>query len=320
MSYLEDHYNEIFKKYSTEELLEDIRNYQLGGGKLTKVLNHFFEEEMFKCCGKKTSVSPMDCLQDDEMMDKILAYVKSKPKFFTATSEVANVKSCLRNSMSWVRKVANFPPKEARRIYNYYNPEGRRLNCLDTSAGFGSRMSGALLSGNNYCGFDPNRTLFKQLVAYRKFLSENDVIEPSRRCGLYNHGSEIHRPELDGLFDVSFTSPPYFNLEKYSDDDSESTKNYNNYQAWVDYFVIPTVTNTYMYLKVGGYAMINIKNINKSNPCYDDFFKAFSSIDGFEFVEELDMSFNKKQYGKQYNDEKGVIKNSEPIMVFRKVK
>ena len=51
-----------------------------------------------------------------------------------------------------------------------------------------------------------------------------------------------------------------------------------------------------------------------------DFFKAFSSIDGFEFVEELDMSFNKKQYGKQYNDEKGVIKNSEPIMVFKKVK
>ena len=39
-----------------------------------------------------------------------------------------------------------------------------------------------------------------------------------------------------------------------------------------------------------------------------------------EFVEELDMSFNKKQYGKQYNDEKGVIKNSEPIMVFKKVK
>lgn len=32
MSYLEDHYNEIFKKYSTEELLEDIHNYQLGGG------------------------------------------------------------------------------------------------------------------------------------------------------------------------------------------------------------------------------------------------------------------------------------------------
>lgn len=97
----------------------------------------------------------MDCLQSDEMMDKILAYVKSKPKFFTSSSEVANVKSCLRNSMSWVRKVANFPPKEARRIYNYYNPEGRKLNCLDTSAGFGSRMSGALLSGNNYCGFDP---------------------------------------------------------------------------------------------------------------------------------------------------------------------
>ena len=27
MSYLEDHYNEIFKKYSTEELLEDEKGY-----------------------------------------------------------------------------------------------------------------------------------------------------------------------------------------------------------------------------------------------------------------------------------------------------
>lgn len=31
MSYLTDHYNEIFKKYSLEELSKDISNYQLGG-------------------------------------------------------------------------------------------------------------------------------------------------------------------------------------------------------------------------------------------------------------------------------------------------
>lgn len=262
----------------------------------------------------------MECLSNDEMMDKILTYIKSKPNFFTSDSEVANVKSCLRNSMSWVRKVANFPPKEARRIYNYYNKENKVLNCLDTSMGFGSRMSAVLLSGNNYCGFDPNPTLFKKLQEYRIWLKENGITSDTQKCGLYNHGSEIFRPELADLFDVAFTSPPYFNLEKYSDDNSESTKNYNNYDAWVNYFVIPTVTNTYMYLKVGGYAMINIKNISKKNPCYDDFFRAFQAIDGFEFVEELDMSFNKKQYGKQYNDEKGVIKNTEPIMVFKKVK
>lgn len=31
MSYLTEHYNEIFKKYSTDELIKDISSYQLGG-------------------------------------------------------------------------------------------------------------------------------------------------------------------------------------------------------------------------------------------------------------------------------------------------
>lgn len=32
MSYLKEHYNEIFKKYSDEELIKDISSYRLGGG------------------------------------------------------------------------------------------------------------------------------------------------------------------------------------------------------------------------------------------------------------------------------------------------
>ena len=320
MSYLSEHYDEIFKKYSDEELLADINSFINGEGNLNKVLSHFFKEEMFKCCGKKTTISPMECLDDDEKMKKILDYIKSKPNFFTSTNEVSNVESCLRNSMSWVRKVANFPPKEARRLYNYYNTENKVLNCLDTSAGFGSRMSAVLLSGHNYCGFDPNPSLQVALRSYKRFLDAHSVLKEGQRCGLYKQGSEVYRPELSELFDVSFTSPPYFNLEKYSDDSSESTINYNNYSAWVDKFVYPTVINTYQYLKKGGYAMINIKNISKSCTCYDDFFKAFQSIDGFELVEELDMTINKKQYGKQWNDKKGVISNKEPVMVFQKVK
>ena len=66
--------------------------------------------------------------------------------------------------------------------------------------------------------------------------------------------------------------------------------------------------------------MINIKNITKKETCFDDYFKAFGYINGFEYVETFDLKISKKQYGKQYNDEKGVINNTEPIMVFKKVK
>lgn len=44
MTYLEKHYNEIFKKYSTEELLKDIHSYQFGEGNLNKILSHFLKK------------------------------------------------------------------------------------------------------------------------------------------------------------------------------------------------------------------------------------------------------------------------------------
>lgn len=153
-----------------------------------------------------------------------------------------------------------------------------------------------------------------------KFYYDNGYIKENQKCLLYCNGSEEFISELTETIDISFTSPPYFNLETYSQDEKESTNNYNNYELWVKNFVIPTVENTYKYLKVGGYAMINIKNINKKETCYDDFFKAFESISGFEYVETFDLNINKKQYGLNHNNEKGVIENKEPIMVFRKVK
>jgi hypothetical protein len=329
LSYLEEHNDEIFKKYSDEELLKDIFNFQNGDGKLNKVLNNYFKECMYKCCGKKTKISPYEVLQDDEKMKIILEYINSKPKFFTSDSEVSNVESCFRNSMSWVRKVANFPPKNAREIYGRYfpdydknklNAEGYRINCLDTSAGFGSRMSAVLLTGNNYCAFDPNQELFEKLKEYYTFLKNHSVVSADQRCGLYCGGSEIYRPQLEGIFDVSFTSPPYFNLEKYYNDASSSTSNYNNYDLWVKYFVYPTVQNTYRYLKVNGYAMINIKDISAKQTCFKDFYKAFSSIPGFQPVEIFDMEISKKQYGMAHDNEIGVINNKEPIMSFKKVK
>ena len=325
MNYLDKHREEIFKKYSDEELLKDIESYQNGEGKLIKVLNHFFEECIFKCCGKKTTVSPYEVLQDDDKMDIILKYIENKPKFFTSNNEIANVKSCIRNSMSWVRKVANFPSKVARNIYFRYFPDAlinkdNKINCLDTSMGFGSRMSAVLLTGHNYYGLDPNKELFEKLNEYKDFLIKNDVIDKSQVCDLNCIGSEINLDKLYGIMDVAFTSPPYFNLEKYYNDNGKSTNNYDNYDLWVQEFVIPTVNNTYKYLKVGGYAMINIKDINNKHTCFQDFFNAFNDIDGFEFVEIFDMSISQKQYGMRYNNNKGVIKNTEPVMVFKKTK
>lgn len=323
MSYLEDHYNEIFKKYEPSELLKDIYNYQNGKGRLSKVLNHFFEEEMYKCIGSKYPMAPMEALANDEIVQYILDYTREKTKFYTG-DDIANIKSYLRNGTRYARKVANFCPKNARDIYWRYFNEGEKINCLDMSMGFGSRMSAVLLTGGNYCGFDPNKSLFEKLKEYRRFLKDNHILQDEQRCGLYCQGSEKHRPELDNTFDVSFTSPPYFNLEVYGRDNFASSTTLDNYELWLEEFVKPTIDNTYRYLKVGGYAMINIKNLNSKGkqPLFDDWFKIFKAHKGFELVEVFEMYHQAKR--NFTNDESRCPVESytgfkEPVMVFRKV-
>lgn len=323
MNYLEKHRNEIFKKYTKEQLLKDIKSYQSGSGKLLKVLNHFFEECIFECKAPRGQKSPMEALQNDGDIEFILQYVKSKPNFYTG-NEIANVKTFFRNAGRLAQKVANFCPKNARDIYfRYHDINGNKINILDTSMGFGSRMSAALLSGHNYVGFDPNQSLFKKLNEYKNFLIENKICE-GQTCGLICKGSEEFVPCLENKFDVSFTSPPYFNLEKYSDDESLSTKNYDNYTNWIEYFVKPTIENTYKYLKVGGYAMINIKNLTRGEkePLFDDWFEIFKNHNGFELVEVFEIEHqSKKNYTMNCNYEKEDYKGfKEPVMVFRKIK
>lgn len=324
--YFDLHKDEIFKKYSTDELIKDIQSYQNGKGKLNKVLNHFFEECIYNCRGSKYNLTPMQALKDDKIIRKIIDYTNSKPNFYTG-NEISNIKSFFRNGTNYARKVANFCPRNARNIYfKYHDINGDKINCLDTSMGFGSRMSAVLLSGHNYCGFDPNPELFSQLKKYKTFLKENGIISEKQKCGLYKCGSEIFKPELTNLFDVAFTSPPYFNLEIYGRENGASTKSLNNYDLWIENFVKPTIDNIYKYLKLGGYAMINIKNLNSKGkePLFDDWFKIFLEHKGFEFVEIFEMNHQSKKHYTEYYNSIGVSQEyigfKEPVMVFRKVK
>lgn len=319
MSYLDLHRTEIFKKYSNDELVKDFVSFRDGKGKLNKVLNHFFEELIFECKGPRGNLSPMEALQDDELMDKILQYIIIKPNFYTG-NEISNVKSFFRNGGKWACKVANFDPKNAREIYKRYFNENDNICILDTSAGFGARMSGSLALNHNYCGIDPNKSLVLKLNEYGKFLTENNLT--TARYRILCQGSEQHNSMLDNQFDVSFTSPPYFNLEIYSSDECESTKNYDNYELWLEKFAKPTIENTYKYLKVGGYAMINIKNLTygKKEPLFDDWFEIFQAIPGFKFIETFEMKHqSKKNYTMNTNYDASVYKGfKEPIMAFKK--
>lgn len=316
MSFIDDNYDKIFKKYSDEELIKDINNYLYKNGNLSKVLNHFFKENIYNSVGGKYKYSPMYVLQNDEIVEKILQYCRSKPKFYNG-NDVQNIESYFRNGGNYARKVANFSPITAYKIYTRYTDSIENKNILDTSCGFGSRMLAALLHGANYYGFEPNKETYNSLKNCYAFLMKNNIIKQKQICQLYNVGSEIFIQDVCGKIDLSFTSPPYFNLEYYGNDGFSSTNNINDYDMWIKEFAIPTIKNTNMYAKNNCICMINIKNLNSKGKqkLYDDWKSIFLSIKSFKLHEEFEINHQSKRNFniKNYNGFK------EPVMSFIKI-
>ncbi len=117
---------------------------------------------------------------------------------------------------------------------------------------------GAISSPNEYTyvGTDPNTETFYHLLQQKEDLVNYFGIDPER-IELHCAGSE-HIAGIDGLADFMFTSPPYFNLEIYSGEESQSYNEYSEIDSWIEGFVRPTIRNIRRSLKKGGRCAINI--------------------------------------------------------------
>ena len=100
-----------------------------------------------------------------------------------------------------------------------------------------------------------------------KLTSFFDVKPQGNTYEVFQDGSELihNNPEFQkykGKLDISFTSPPYFNREQYSQDENQSFK-YGEYDDWRDNFLKPTLTTIYEYLKNDRYILWNIRYQNR---------------------------------------------------------
>jgi DNA methylase. len=62
-------------------------------------------------------------------------------------------------------------------------------------------------------------------------------------------------------FDLIFTSPPYFDKEKYNQSELQSYKMYKEFDSWMQNFLFKTIELRTKNLKSGGYLVINISDI-----------------------------------------------------------
>jgi hypothetical protein len=178
----------------------------------------------------------------------------------------------------------NFPPLTAKYLYKRFTEhikDQEVINIYDPSAGWGGRILGAMSLDDrslHYIGNDPNtENHIEELGISRyeylaNYFNENTVGASNSFWGhkntfeIFQTGSEIIHldprfQKYKGKLDFVFTSPPYFDRERYSDDESQSFKKFNNYESWRDGFLRPTLETAYEYLRNDRWILWNIADI-----------------------------------------------------------
>jgi hypothetical protein len=156
---------------------------------------------------------------------------------------------------------SQFKPNVAKIIYDMFESE----NILDFSAGWGDRLAGFYASehGKHYVGIDPrkeNHSIYKeQSEFYDKHLG---FFEHDRKSEFYcSPAEDFDFTQYEDYFDLVFTSPPYFSVERYSYDDTQSWVRYKDIDDWNKDFLQTTLGNLWGSIKPGGYLLVNISDV-----------------------------------------------------------
>jgi tRNA G10 N-methylase Trm11 len=204
---------------------------------------------------------------------------------------------------SGVQCVSNFRPTAVAAIYNKYAPNGL---VWDMCAGFGGRLLGAIISGTKYIGTDPATETFNGLWQIKDMFSHDKDISLVKMC------SENYIPEANSL-DLCFTSPPYYNWEKYSNESTQSYIKHPSKDEWLNNFLGKTFANCYKGLKNDKKMIINIANTKEYDNLVDDTIKV-AQKNGFILENTLKLALSNPNFTK----DKHAFKY-EPMLVFKKI-
>ena len=194
-------------------------------------------------------------------------------------------------------KVTMYRPLMAKKVVAYLAHQlgVKEVRVLDVCAGWGGRMVGAksaespsfagvspsfagvspsvagglrgeLVSPSlkvHYTGIDPCEKTYAALRAIRDELGLTNVT-------LIHKPAEVALQQPLGVYDIALTSPPYYNLEIYSDEPTQSVASTigpnAGYQAWLDTFLKPVIAGV---IRLGvKYSCWSVKNF-KTDKKYD---------------------------------------------------
>jgi hypothetical protein len=257
-------------------------------------------------------INSFDKFNDDKMLKEIIGFQLNYDS--PIPMRIASAMNLNRQ-----RTPTNFNSMRAKALYEKYCiPNGI---IYDFACGYGGRMLGALCSKNNYkyIGVEPNSETNDNLLILGTLIENS--IDKKNIFSIYKDVSENFKLENNSI-DFAFSSPPYFNLEKYSDEDTQCYIRYPEINSWFEKYVIPTIENIHYMLKENSYYAVNIADFNANRVgkinLVDKWVEISEKI-GFDLIDHIFMKLSNRGGNKNPNKTGGFNKKEESIYVFKKV-
>lgn len=245
---------EISKKIRNITKEEVLENYKLlkeldckNIGKNSRIglicLDYFFLHHRIKAKTKR-HISFYEALKDKKIMSYIdEKIIKIKNLDVKSLTEEELLRNRYNTFQLYYGTINQFRPTEALKVYCTLKP---KIGVLDFSAGWGGRCLAAMAYNIPYIGIDANQNLEK---SYNNMIN---TIDPKSKVKMIYKPSELV-DFSNYKYDLVFTSPPYFMIEKY-----EKMPIYESRDDFLEKFFRPVVLSAWNSLHSPGYMALNI--------------------------------------------------------------
>ena len=221
--------------------------------------DYFTEEERVKAKVKKSKLSPYNYYQLNKLR---INTIFNKKKYPNKKDRIYNMREYI---YSKCKEATLFKITSGYSVIKYICNDLKldisKLNILDPSSGWGDRLIIFLgLGVNSYIGYDPNINLQKGYNEIIKTLGNKKQQNNYKvKCLGFEYCDEKDK------YDIVFTSPPYYDYEEYTNDESQSYIKYKTLNEWKYNFFTIYINNCYNACKKNGIICIHIsdsKNIH----------------------------------------------------------
>jgi hypothetical protein len=209
-------------------------------------ITDYFSENIRVKCSFGNSISPYEYWTKNKKM----IIEKTKKKY--GIVDIYHLREIIYLN---TRLCNNFRISVALVILRYFKP----TSWLDISSGWGDRLISALFYKIKfYESCDPNLDLHK---CYDTMIDTFSSKAKKKNFIIHKRGFlEAPIEKID--FDIVFSSPPFFKLEKYSSFSENSITKYNSEKDWLKYFFIPSLIKAYNHLKINGHIILYMGGSN----------------------------------------------------------